>query len=227
MNRFLARTSLVALALLPVAFASCMRGGISSDPPVHLVLDMDFQPKLRAQGATEFEGWKDGRASRLPVIDPVAMDASGKPAVRPIVVAQGSLENPALASKDAAGNWVKANPLPLDHKFTVLGKQVSVIDRGRERFGIYCAVCHGLSGQGGNGPTGHGLVGRRWPAAIPNFHFQPGEGKDNRVANLSDGEYFDVITNGKGTMPAYGARMPVEDRWAIVHYVRALQSLSK
>ncbi|MBM3960644.1 MAG: cytochrome c, partial [Planctomycetes bacterium] len=68
---------------------------------------------------------------------------------------------------------------------------------------------------------------RRWPAAVPNFHFQPGEGKDNRVANLSDGEYFDTITNGKGTMPGYGARMSVEDRWAIVHYVRALQSLSK
>ena len=227
MNRFLAKASLAAMALLTAALGGCMRGGISTEPPVHLVLDMDFQPKLRAQGATEFDGWKDGRASRLPVIDPVAMEASGKPAVRPIVVAQGSLENAALSSKDAAGNWVKTNPLPLDHKFTVLGKQVSVIDRGKERFGIYCAICHGLSGQGGNGPTGHGLVGRRWPAAVPNFHFQPGEGKDNRVANLSDGEYFDVITNGKGTMPAYGARMSVEDRWAIVHYVRALQSLSK
>ncbi len=226
MNRLLAKASLLALALLP-ALAGCMRGGISSDPPVHLVLDMDFQPKLRAQGATDFDGWKDGRASRLPVIDPVAMEASGKPAVKPIVVAQGSLENAALSNKDTAGNWVKSNPLPLDHKFMVLGKEVSVIDRGKERFGIYCAICHGMSGLGGNGPTGHGLVGRRWPAAVPNFHFQPGEGKDNRVANLSDGEYFDAITNGKGTMPAYGARMSVEDRWAIVHYVRALQSLSK
>ena len=87
MNRLFAKASLLALALLP-ALAGCMRGGISSDPPVHLVLDMDFQPKLRAQGAADFDGWKDGRASRLPVIDPVAMEASGKPAVRPIVVAQ-------------------------------------------------------------------------------------------------------------------------------------------
>jgi mono/diheme cytochrome c family protein len=61
---------------------------------------------------------------------------------------------------------------------------------------------------------------------IPNFHFV--EGKDNRVALLSDGEVFEAISTGNGkTMPAYGARLSVEDRWAIVHYVRALQSLSK
>ena len=55
---------LTLLSALPLALAACMRGGISTDPPVHLVLDMDFQPKLRAQGATEFAGWPDGRARR-------------------------------------------------------------------------------------------------------------------------------------------------------------------
>lgn len=212
-----------ALAVLALGLASCMRGGVSHDPPVHLVLDMDFQPKLRAQGHAEFEGWTDGRSMRLPVTDPVSMDPTGKP----LVVARGSLPDAALAHKDAANAFVKTNPLALDRKLTVLGHEMSVIDRGRERFEIHCAICHGYTGQGGLGAQGHGLVGRRWPVKIPNFHFVTGEGADNRVPLMADGEYFEVITNGKGTMPAYGARLSVEDRWAIVHYVRALQSLSK
>ena len=71
--------------------------------------------------------------------------------------------------------------------------------------------------------------GRRrcWPSAIPSFHWNPAAGADNRVPLLPDGEVFEYITNGKGTMPPYGSRLSVEDRWAIVHYVRALQSLSK
>jgi mono/diheme cytochrome c family protein len=184
---------------------------------------MDFQPKLRAQGQTDFEGWPDGRAMRLPVTDPVSMNPTGKP----LVVARGSLGNPDLVNRDAKGAFVQSNPLPLTYKFTVLGREVSTIDRGRDRFEIHCSICHGYSGQGGSGPEGHGLVGRRWlGAVVPNFHFV--EGKDNRVANLADGEIFEAITTGNGkTMPAYGARLSVEDRWAIVHYVRALQSLSK
>ena len=208
------------LGALTLGLASCMRGGISHDPPVHLVLDMDFQPKLRTQSATEFEGFADHRAMRLPVAD-----AFGKT----LVVARGSLADDKFQqNKDASGQYVKTNPLALDTKWTYLGREVSVLERGRDRFNVYCAICHGYSGLGGNDPKqGHGLVGRRWPAAIPNFHFQPGEGKDNRVPLMADGEYFDVITYGKGTMPAYGARISPEDRWAIVHYVRALQQLSK
>lgn len=220
MNR---RFRLALLAALPLALAACMRGGVSTDPPVHLVLDMDFQPKLRAQGAAGFDGWSDGRAMRLPVSDPVAMD----PVARPLVVARGSLPDGALANRDANGAFVTANPLPLTHKFTVLGREVATIDRGRDRYDIHCAICHGYSGQGGAGNAAHGVVGRRWiGAVVPNFHFV--EGADNRVATMPDGEVFEAITSGNGkTMPAYGGRLSVEDRWAIVHYVRALQSLSK
>ena len=55
------------------------------------------------------------------------------------------------------------------------------------------------------------------------------EGKDNRVANLTDGEIFEVLSSpvGKNTMPSYAARITIEDRWAIIHYVRALQNLGK
>ena len=204
------KTSLFAVAVLTVSLASCMRGGTSERPPVHLVLDMDFQPKLKAQSQSHFEGWADGRGMRLPVAD-----ANGRPAV----VARGSLPNATLANKDANGAFVKTNPIPATE---------TAFLRGQTQFNIHCAICHGYSGQGGNDPVrGSGMAGRRWPVAIPNFHFQEGEGKDNRVAQLADGEYFEVITYGKGTMPAYGARITPEDRWAIVHYVRALQHLSK
>lgn len=221
------RVCLLLFAAATLGLTGCMRGGLSSEPPVHLVLDMDFQQKLRAQAETHFEGWTDGRASRLPVSYD-AGNSLGNLSVRPLVVAQDSLPDPKLAHKDAAGKFVTKNPLPADHKIVRLGRETTLIERGRERFEIHCAVCHGYTGQGGNDPkTGHGLVGRRWPANVPNFHALTTQGADNRVANLTDGEYFDVITNGKGTMPAYGARISPEDRWAIVHYIRALQQLSK
>lgn len=214
------KACLLLLATMALGLAGCMRGGISSEPPVHLVLDMDFQQKLRTQAEAHFEGWSDKRASRLPV-----SDAFG----RSIVVAQNSLPNPALAHKDAAGKFVTKNPLAADQKIVHLGRETTVIERGQERFNIYCAICHGTSGLGGNNPNeGHGLVGRRWPVMVPSFHVKKEAGADNRVANMSDGEFFEVITIGKGiTMPAYGARISPEDRWAIVHYIRALQQLSK
>ncbi len=196
------RLALTAFALASALLTGC-RGGISEQPPVHLVLDMDFQPKLLAQSESQFDGWTDHRGMRLPVDGTVARDA----------VADAS-----LANKDATGKFVTSNPVK---------PTAAVLARGKERFEINCSPCHGYSGQGGNDPVkGHGLVGRRWPVAIPNFHFV--QGADNRVANLSDGEIFEAITTGKGTtMPAYGPRITPADRWAIVHYVRALQNLSK
>ena len=78
------------------------------------------------------------------------------------------------------------------------------------------------------GKEAHGLVGRFWNPAPADFHISFAPNPDNRVATMPDGEYFEAISTGKGTtMPAYGARLSVEDRWAIVHYVRALQSLSR
>ncbi|MSR38541.1 MAG: cytochrome c [Planctomycetes bacterium] len=207
----LIRTLMILVASL--ALFAC-RGGTSTSPPVHLVLDMDFQPKLKAQSASAFDGWADGRAMRLPVTDSQN---------RVSVVAHGSLPDPILmpdpnkAGKNVDGTWLK-NPLPLTNE---------VLERGRERFDINCSVCHGYSGQGGNGAQAHGMVGRRWPVVIPNFHVV--EGKDNRVANLTDGEIFEVLSSpvGKNTMPSYAARITVKDRWAIIHYVRALQTLGK
>ena len=196
------------LLLLALALGAC-RGGTSTSPPVHLVLDMDFQPKLKAQAAMKFENWADGRSMRLPADGTVARGTLPDPVLMP---------DPKNAGKNPDGSWISTNPLALNEQ---------TIERGRDRYDIHCSVCHGLSGRGGNGPEGHGLVGRRWPVAVPNFH--AADGKDNRVANFTDGEYFEVMSSpvGRNTMPSYAARISVADRWAIVHYIRALQNLGK
>jgi mono/diheme cytochrome c family protein len=85
-----------------------------------------------------------------------------------------------------------------------------LLERGRERFDIYCAVCHGLSGEG-NGE----VVQRGFPAP-PSYHI-------DRLRNAPIGHFYDVITNGYGAMYSYAARVEPQDRWAIAAYIRALQ----
>ncbi len=91
-----------------------------------------------------------------------------------------------------------------------------LIMRGKERFGIYCAVCHGASGNGA------GITGLYGVPGIANLHLDPFKSE-----TYPDGRMFEVITNGKGQMGAYGANIPVRDRWAIIAYVRALQAASE
>lgn len=85
-----------------------------------------------------------------------------------------------------------------------------VLRRGQERYNIYCAPCHGLSGYG------DGIIVRRGFTPPPSFHTE-------RIRSLPLGHIFDVITNGLGAMYAYRDRIPPEDRWAIIAYMQALQ----
>ena len=86
----------------------------------------------------------------------------------------------------------------------------TVLARGRERYGIYCTPCHGLAGYG------DGMVVARGYRKAASLHV-------DRVRAEPPGYFYDVIANGFGAMPSYAAQIPVEDRWAIVAYVRALQ----
>jgi cytochrome c len=96
------------------------------------------------------------------------------------------------------------------------GGPAEFLARGQERYNIYCAVCHSISGDG------KGMVSRRATAlgatglVAPTFH-------DDRLRGIPDGQLFATITNGVRNMPSYAHNIPVDDRWAIVHYVRALQ----
>jgi mono/diheme cytochrome c family protein len=86
----------------------------------------------------------------------------------------------------------------------------AVMARGRERYGIYCTPCHGAAGYG------DGMVVARGFRRAASFHV-------DRLREAPPGYFYDAITNGFGAMPSYAAQIPVEDRWAIVAYVRALQ----
>jgi mono/diheme cytochrome c family protein len=89
------------------------------------------------------------------------------------------------------------------------------LDRGKERFDIYCGVCHGQEGAG-DGPVASALAN-----AVRNLN-------DQRVLDASDGWIYGVITNGFGAlMPGYGGRITPEDRWNIVNYVRTLQGVTR
>jgi mono/diheme cytochrome c family protein len=86
----------------------------------------------------------------------------------------------------------------------------SMLRRGRERFNIYCAVCHGRAGYG------DGVIWQRGYAKPANFH-------DERLRTMPVGRIFEVVTRGLGAMPDYAEQIPVDDRWAIIAYIRLLQ----
>src|SRR5262249_36646619 len=100
-----------------------------------------------------------------------------------------------------ATNFVETNPFEITPQF---------IAHGRERFQINCSPCHGPLGDG------NGVTKKLGMATVANLH-------DPRLVRLPDGELFYVITNGRNTMYPYGGQVPVEDRWAIIAYLRALQ----
>ena len=102
---------------------------------------------------------------------------------------------------DSRGDTIKTSPVPTT---------MALLMRGQERFGIYCTPCHGRIGDG------QGMVVKRGMLPPPSFH-------DPRLREAGDGHYFNVITNGIRNMQSYRYQVPVEDRWAIIAFVRALQ----
>jgi mono/diheme cytochrome c family protein len=184
--------TLAVLAILPPVAIAWYRSGTKQLPRVHLVSDMDSQPKYKAQATSPL--FADGRASRLPV---------------PGTVAVGEREvNPALDEGKVGDQWVDAFPVRVD---------MQTIERGRERFNIYCAPCHGLTGDG------DGMVAVRAAARAEANWVPPLSLHVDSVRQQPLGQIYHTITNGIRTMPAYGSQITVEDRWAIVLYVKALQ----
>jgi cytochrome c5 len=100
-------------------------------------------------------------------------------------------------------------PQAIAHRF---GGAPAMLERGSDRYDIYCRPCHDGTG------AGRGTVVTRagWQPPPPTFH-------QDRIRQMPDGQLFATITHGIRTMPSYGATIPVNDRWAIVSYVRALQ----
>ena len=168
------------------ALTGCARGCTSSRPPIHLNPSMDDQPKVRPQAASTF--FYNGASMRDPV---------------PGTVAIGGLKEDAtfFTGKGADGQFIATIPVPVDE---------SVIERGQERYGIYCQPCHDARGDG------KGILFQRGNVPTATFH-------QDKILNYPDGQIFDVITNGVGLMAGYRWPIPPADRWAIVAYVRDMQ----
>jgi mono/diheme cytochrome c family protein len=181
------RRVLGALAFTSVFFlAGCARGCTSSRPPIHLNPSMDDQPKVQPQSASTF--FYNGQSMREPV-----------PGTIPI---GGLKEDTAyFTGKRADGQFVAAIPHPVDE---------AGLERGRQRFTIYCQPCHDARGDG------RGILFQRGNVPTATFH-------QEKLLKYTDGQIFDVITNGSGLMGPYRSAIPVADRWAIVAYVRQLQ----
>ena len=181
---------ILALAVLSVLALAGRRGSLSPNRPIEVFPDMRRQPKLRPQHASAV--FTNGLTSQLPMPGTIARDDPYE-------------DSPVNTGKvPGTTNWVAAIPVPVT---------AELMARGQERFNIYCAACHGATGEGKGTPTKFGL------AVIANLHDNTGR----RVPQQPDGQIFNTITYGLNLMGAYGGLIAVEDRWAIIAYVRALQ----
>ncbi len=151
--------------------------------------DMKDQPKYMPQRESAF--FADGREQRRPPAG---------------TVAAGHLkEDAGFFTGSVNGMYVGKNPLPIDE---------ATLDRGQQRFNVYCSPCHGRTGDG------KGIVPLREPS------WQPANLQEDRIKKMADGELFQVATYGRRTMHGYRYQVSERDRWAIVAYVRALQRAS-
>ncbi len=147
--------------------------------------DMQDQPRYKPLAATNFFG--DGRSAR-PAIDDT--------------VARGQLHI------DSARFTGKVNGKDID--FMPIQITKLDVERGQQRFNIYCSPCHGQLG------NGHGMIVTRGLRQPPSY-------LDPRLVDAPIGHFFDVMTNGYGSMYSYASRVAVDDRWRIAAYIRALQ----
>jgi len=142
--------------------------------------DMGNQPKNKPLSPSDF--FADGRSVRTPVEN---------------TVSRSSMDNDQLMVTKDSTNF----PMPVND---------ALLDRGQERYRIFCSPCHGIQGDG------NGMIVMRGMKRPPSYH-------QDRLRQAPNGYIYDVITNGFGQMYNYAAQVPPRDRWAIVAYVRALQ----
>jgi mono/diheme cytochrome c family protein len=148
---------------------------------------MDDQPKVLTQTASPF--FFDGASMRDPVPGTIALDGLKEDVVF-------------VSGKEADGKFVAKIPRPVDD---------ALLERGRQRYTIYCQPCHDARGDG------KGILFQRGNVPTASYH-------QDKILNYPDGQIFDVITNGVGLMQGYKWPIPPADRWAIVAYVRRLES---
>lgn len=190
---------LVSAVLTVAALAGC-RGWESEKPPVHIIPNMDTQEKGKAYRKDTSGLFADGRTMRAPVEGTVAI---------------GQLADDDVLELGLNEKGEPSKEFPASLK--VDGKVPDTLaDRGASRFKIYCAPCHGVLGDGKGTVAGVALDGG------PRLEVPPPSFTDERRKGLTAGQIYGAIRNGvnAGNMGSYAAQIPVEDRWAIVAYIR-------
>lgn len=198
--------SALLIGMAGVLALAGFRGSKSPVPPIEIFPDMDHQPKYMPQHESGF--FADGNSARKPVAGTIPMGYTVPGAFLQASARNGSFKSAGFTNQpdyfntgtmgDTFGDGI---PVEVNE---------ALVKRGQERFNINCSVCHGKAG------TGNGIVGSYGLGAIANLHL-------DTYKTMPDGQLFYTITNGVRTMGAYGPNIAVEDRWAIVSYIRALQ----
>ena len=198
MRIFLAIWAFIVIAV--ISFAG-FRGSLTEKPQLIVFSDMDFQDKYHPQGESAF--FENGMADRIAPAGTMRRgDALQSELVFSPDYVNDAVENPEkFSGKDGAGEWLAEFPVDVDRK---------LLELGREKYNIYCTVCHGATGDGKGITSNYGI------AAAANFH-------SDLYRQMSHGEIYNTVRNGKNTMMGYGDKLGAEERWAVVAYVRALQ----
>jgi mono/diheme cytochrome c family protein len=165
---------------------------------LYIFPDMEWQPKLRPQKDNSF--FTNGLSSQLHVAGTIPRSTTTRTAAGEEVY---PLQDAPLNTGRVAGttNFIENNPLAIDAR---------LLKRGQQRFNINCSPCHGAAGDGNGITKKLGVM-----LTVKDLH-------EKRIVEMPDGELFYVITHGRNTMGAYGPTVAVEDRWAIIAYLRAL-----
>jgi mono/diheme cytochrome c family protein len=184
--------------------------------------DMQDQPKIKPLRGSSF--FSDGLGSRQPIEGTIPRGYlrenvefyTGKKAGAATASATTGQQQTANAQQPAptAGSQTAAaqqNSFPDDVVDFPIPVTKEVVLRGRERYNIFCSACHGMTG------NGDGMIVRRGFRRAASFN-------DDRLRQAPVGHFFDAMTNGWGAMPSYAPQIPVQDRWAIAAYIRALQA---
>lgn len=170
--------------------------------------DMQDQPRYKAYKYSDF--YSDHRASRdMPEGTVARGQLHENKAFYTGKIDNPNLNAPVTTATNATGNTIVTS-FPNDVDEFPIPVTKALVDRGQDRYNIYCIVCHGPVGKG------DGMIVRRGFSPPPTYH-------DDRLRNAPVGHFFDVITNGWGKMNSYAYQVQPADRWAIIAYIRALQ----
>lgn len=196
------------LGVLVVALGG-FRGSKSSRRPLQFFNDMDTQAKLKYQRESSFFANRTGARALVPgtlpmgyaVPDKAAAEGGDQP-LEGFALGSGYLNTGRMG--DYWGNGIPSE-ITVDEAF---------LSRGRARYNVYCIVCHGASG------NGQGILSKYGLAGIADLH----QLRLRDARQTPDGDIYSTLTNGKGQMGPYGTSLTLRDRWAVVAYLRVLQT---